>query len=97
MEPLVSLSPHLEEGKDGEKVLHLGHTLAEDTATRTLELKNDTALAVRFEIEMESLLPKSMRKKRSDTFSELNGKFNMDFSSPFIASGGVIIFRYFIQ
>ena len=71
MEPLVSLSPHLEEGEDGEKVLDLGHTMAEETVTRTLELKNDTALAVRFQVEMESLLPKYRRKKRPNTFSEL--------------------------
>lgn len=70
MEPKVSLSPQLEEGEDGERVLKLGHTLAEDTVTRTLELKNDTALAVRFEIEMESLLPKHDRKKRPNTFSK---------------------------
>ena len=75
MEPVVSLSPHLEEGEDGEKVLKLGHTLAEDTVTKTLELKNDTALAVRFEIEMESLLPKHRRKKRPNTFSELKENF----------------------
>ena len=71
MEPKVSLSPQLEEDEDGEKVLKLGHTLSEDTVTRTLELKNDTELAVRFEIEMESLLPKHKRKKRPNTFSEL--------------------------
>ena len=70
MELLVSLSPHLEEGEDGEKVLDLGHTLAEETVTRTLELKNDTALAVRFQVEMESLLPKYRRKKRPNAFSE---------------------------
>ena len=70
MEPKVSLSPQLEEGEDGERVLKLGHTLTEDTVTRTLELKNDTALAVRFEIEMESLLPKHDRKKRPNTFSK---------------------------
>ena len=71
MEPKVSLSPQLEEGEDRENVLKLGHTLAEDTVTRTLELKNDTALTVRFEIEMESLLPKHKRKKRPNTFSKL--------------------------
>lgn len=71
MEPVVSLSPRLEEGEDREKELKLGHTLAEDTVTRTLELKNDTALAVRFEIEMDSLLPKHRRKRRPNSFSEL--------------------------
>ena len=76
MEPLVSLSPRLEEGEDGEKVVDLGHTMAEETVTRTLELKNDTALAVRFQVEMESLLPKYRRKKRPNTFSEFKETTN---------------------
>ena len=76
MEPLVSLSPPLEEGEDGEKVVDLGHIMAEETVTRTLELKNDTALAVRFQVEMESLLPKYRRKKRPNTFSEFKETTN---------------------
>ena len=71
MEPKVSLSPNLEEEEDGEKVFKMGHTLSEDTVTKSLELKNDSPLTVRFEIEMESLLPVSKRKERPNTFSEL--------------------------
>ena len=82
MEPNVSLSPQLEE-EDGENVLKLGHTLSEDTVTRILELKNDTPLAVRFKIEMESLLPKHKRKKRHNTFSELKEIFSSQVSTEF--------------
>lgn len=69
IEPRVTLSPDLEE-KDGICVLNLGHTISEDTVTRTLQLHNNSPLGVRFEVELESLLPKSLRKERPHTFSE---------------------------
>ena len=65
----MSLSPELEE-EDGEKVLKLGHAMASETISKTLKLHNDSPLGVRFEVQLESLLPPALQKRRPDTFSE---------------------------
>ena len=70
IEPKVSLSPKLEEDEEGESVFSVGHAMTNDTITRKLELKNDSPLGVRFEVQQESLLPKSLRKRRPNSFSE---------------------------
>ena len=69
VEVQVSLSPELEE-EGGEKVLKLGHVMAGDTISRTLKLHNDSPLGVRFEVQLESLLPQALQKRRPNTFSE---------------------------
>ena len=70
IEPKVSLSPKLEVDEEGESVFSLGHAVANDTVTKTLQLQNDSPLGVRFELQQESLLPKPLRKIRPNSFSE---------------------------
>ena len=72
IEVQVSLSPELEEEEEGgEKVLKLGHAMANETISRSLKLHNDSPIGVRFEAQLESLLPHALQKRRPNTFSEL--------------------------
>ena len=70
IKPEVTLSPELEE-EGGESVLRMGHALVNDTIMRTLQLQNHSSLGVRFGVELESLLPQVMQRRRPNTFSKL--------------------------